>query len=173
METGHCHPYSKGSTILLYCQLPADCHNISIVKGVWAPGVFSPRTIYGMHCHPPSLLIGNVWVPMMHFCVCRIHNKVHWGVGRRLGSYRFISAQPLGGSTIMEFCISSVLWVSEVLCCKYWHSFYQIDHSMLWCMVAIVEETLTSGKYISLFLISILNIYIYIYEIWRITWKPA
>ena len=31
------------------------------------------------------------------------------------GSYRLISAQPLIGSTIREFCISSVLWVLEVL----------------------------------------------------------
>ena len=36
---------------------------------------------------------------------------------------------------------------------------------------AIVEETLTSGKYITLFLISIFKIYIY--EILIITWQPA
>ena len=24
---------------------------------------------------PPSFLIGKVWVPVMHFCVCRIHCK--------------------------------------------------------------------------------------------------
>ena len=30
------------------------------------------------------------------------------------------------------------------------------------CCVTILEETLTSGKYISVFLISILNIYLYI-----------
>ena len=34
---------------------------------------------------PPSLLIGKVWVPVMHFCACLIHCKVHWRVGRRLG----------------------------------------------------------------------------------------
>ena len=27
---------------------------------------------------PPSLLIGKVWVPVMHFCACPIHCKVHW-----------------------------------------------------------------------------------------------
>ena len=27
------------------------------------------------------------------------------------------------------------VWVLEVLCCLYWHSFYQIDHSNLWLMV--------------------------------------
>ena len=42
-----------------------------------------------------SLLIGNVWVPVMHFCACCIHCKVHLRVGRRLESFRLISAQPL------------------------------------------------------------------------------
>ena len=37
--------------------------------------------------------------------------------------------------------------------------------------LAIVEETLTAGEYVSLLLILIL--YIYIYEIWIITWQPA
>ena len=78
---------------------------------------------------PPSLLIGNVLVPVMRLFECHLHCKVHWRVGRRLGSYRLISAQPLIGSTIREFCISSVLRVLEVLCCLYRHSFYQIDHS--------------------------------------------
>ena len=39
--------------------------------------------------------------------------------GQRLGSSRFISAQPLIGSTIREFSISSVRWVLEVLRCLY------------------------------------------------------
>ena len=30
---------------------------------------------------PPSLLIGKVWVPVMHFHACPIHGKVHWRVG--------------------------------------------------------------------------------------------
>ena len=59
---------------------------------------------------PPSLLIGKVWVPVMHFCACLIHCKVHWREGSRLGSCRLISAQPLIGSIIREFCICSVLW---------------------------------------------------------------
>ena len=42
------------------------------------------------------------------FGACRMHCKVHWRVGRRLGSYRLISVEPLTGSTISEFCISSV-----------------------------------------------------------------
>ena len=59
---------------------------------------------------PHSLLIRKVWVPMMHFCLCRIHCKVHLRKGSRLGSYKLISAQPLIGSTIREFCIISVMW---------------------------------------------------------------
>ena len=31
---------------------------------------------------PSSLLIGNVWVPVMCFCVCHIHCRVHWRAGR-------------------------------------------------------------------------------------------
>ena len=58
-------------------------------------------------------------VPVMHFCTSLTHCKVHWREGRRLGSCRLISAQPLIGSTIREFCISSVLWVLEVLRCLY------------------------------------------------------
>ena len=49
---------------------------------------------------PPSLLIGKVLVPVVHFCECRMHCKVHWRVRRRLGSCRLISVQPLIGSTI-------------------------------------------------------------------------
>ena len=30
----------------------------------------------------------------MHFCVCPLYCKVHWGVGRRLGLCRLFSAQP-------------------------------------------------------------------------------
>ena len=92
-----------------------------------------------VYFQPPSLLIGKVWVPVMHFCVCHIHCKVHWRGDRRLVAYRLISAQPLTGSTVREFCISSVLWVLEVLCCLYWHSFHQIDHNMLWLMVVGVN----------------------------------
>ena len=67
------------------------------------------------------------------------HTLQSAGVGRRPGSYRLISAQPLIGPTNKEFCISSVLWVLEVLCCLYRHSFYQIDHSTLWWTVAGVN----------------------------------
>ena len=84
---------------------------------------------------PPSLLIGKVWVAVMHFCACPIHCKVHGRVGRRLGSCRLISVQTLIRST----SIGSALWVLEVLCCLYWHSFGQTDHSELWWMVVGVN----------------------------------
>ena len=68
---------------------------------------------------PPSLLIGKFWVPVMHFCVCHIHCRVHSRVGMRLGSCRLTSVQPVIGSTIWAFSVSSALWVLEVLSCLY------------------------------------------------------
>ena len=68
---------------------------------------------------PPSLLIGKVWVPVMHFCVCHIHCRVHWRAGRRPGLCRSTTALLLIGSTIRGFSIGSALRVSEVLCCMY------------------------------------------------------
>ena len=71
-----------------------------------------------MECfQPPSLLIDKVWVPVIHFCACPIHCRVHWRVDRRLGSCRLISVQPLIGSTIWVFSTSSALWVLEALSC--------------------------------------------------------
>ena len=66
---------------------------------------------------PPSLLIRNVWVPVMHICTCPIHCKVHWREDRRLGSCRLISVQPSIGLTLRAFSKGSALWVLEVLCC--------------------------------------------------------
>ena len=54
---------------------------------------------------PPGLLIGKVWVPKMRFCACPMHCRMHWRVGRRLGSCRLISVQPLTGPTIWAFSI--------------------------------------------------------------------
>ena len=47
-----------------------------------------------------------------------VSHTLHWRVGIRLGSFRLFSAQPLIGSIIREFCISSVLW--------YWTQFLTI-----------------------------------------------
>ena len=53
--------------------------------------------------------IGKVSVAVMNFCACPIHCKVHWRVGRRLGSCRLISVQPLIWLTIGAFFIGSAL----------------------------------------------------------------
>ena len=50
-------------------------------------------------------------------CACPIHCREHWRVGTRLGLCRLISVQPLIGSIIRTFSISSALWVLKVLCC--------------------------------------------------------
>ena len=47
----------------------------------------------------------------------RLHSALE--SGRRLGSCRLTSVQPLIGSTIWAFSISSDLWVLEVLSCLY------------------------------------------------------
>ena len=60
-------------------------------------------------------------------------------VGRKLGSHRLLSVQPLRRSNIKGFSISSALWVLEILCCLYWHSFYQTVHISLWWMVVRVN----------------------------------
>ena len=78
---------------------------------------------------PPSLLIRKVWVPVMHFCACTMHCKVRWRVGGRWVLRKLTSAQPLIGSIIREFSISSAMWVLEVLCCMQGHIFCEIDHS--------------------------------------------
>ena len=73
-----------------------------------------------MMCFQPhSLLIVKVWEPVMHFSACPIQCKVHWRVGRRLGSCRLISVQPLIGLIIRAFSIDSALLVLEVLFCQY------------------------------------------------------
>ena len=72
----------------------------------------------------------------MHFCACPIHCRVHYRVDMRLWFCRLTSEHHLRGWTIGEFGISSALYV---LCCLYWHSFYQIDHSMLWWTVVGVN----------------------------------
>ena len=65
------------------------------------------------------LLDLEVWVPVMHFFVCPMHCRVHWRMGRRLGSCRLTSVQLLIGSTVWAFSISSALRVLEVLSCLY------------------------------------------------------
>ena len=92
---------------------------------------------------PPSFLIENVRVTVMHFSACPMHCRVHCRVGRRVGSYKLISAQPLIGSAIRKFSISSVLMVLKLLCRLYLLSFNQIYHSLLlWTVVGVNWLTL-------------------------------
>ena len=66
----------------------------------WCPFVLDDLWNAVVFFHPLSLVIVKVWVPVMLFCVCPIHFRVHWRVGRRLGWCRLISVQPLIMSTI-------------------------------------------------------------------------
>ena len=118
----------------LLCQLLTDFHNISIVQRFdRLVSVRLGRFMEHSGVLPkPSLLIEKVWVPPIHY-------KVHWRVGRWLGSCRLISVQPLIGSTIRAFSIGSALCVLEVLCCLYLRSFYQTSHISLWWMVVVVN----------------------------------
>ena len=81
-------------------------------------------------------------MPVMHFGACpihMIHYKVHLKVGRRLGSCRLISVQPMIGSIIRAYSISFAQRVLKVQCSAYWHSFYQTDHSSLpWLIVGVI-----------------------------------
>ena len=86
---------------------------------------------------PPSLLIGKVWVPVMHFCVSHaLQSALKCGQEARITW--FILVQPLIRSTVRAFSISSALWVLEVVCCFY-HSFYQIDHCTVWWILVGVN----------------------------------
>ena len=67
-----------------------------------------------VYFQPPSLLIGKVWVPVMHFCASPIHCRMHWRVGRRLGSGRLTSVQPLIWSTIWAFSIENAQMVDPI-----------------------------------------------------------
>ena len=137
LETGQCHPYSKGSPSFSV----ANYRPISITSVLYkvCERLVSVRLERFMERSGVLPTTQFVYRKGLGTCdallCCLVHCKVHWRDGRRLGSCRLISAQPLIGSTIREFCISSVLWLLEVLCCLYWHSFYQIDHSMLWLTV--------------------------------------
>ena len=65
--------------------------------------------------------------------LCVSHTlQVHWRVDRRLRYCRLTSVQPLIGSTIGVFSISSALWVLEIPTldsCPQW-----VQLSPLWCL---------------------------------------
>ena len=108
------------------------CSNVYSVCLSWK--IYGQYT--GQYFQLPRFIFRKVWVPVMYFCVCPIHCKVHWRVGRRIGQCRLISVQPLTWSITRAFSVSSALWVLEVLCCLYCHSFYQFDH----CLHVAVDD---------------------------------
>ena len=89
-----------------------------------------------VYFQPPSVLItiGEVWVPVMHFCVWPIHCKACWRVSRRLGSCRLISVHLWSGQASGNFLLALFY---EGLCCL--HSSYQIYRRMLWWTVVGVN----------------------------------
>ena len=110
-------PIRKGPPSSVDNYQPISITSIYCLRCLSAWRLFVFDDIYNavVFFQPPSLPIGNVWVPVMYLCACPTHCKVHWRVGRRLGSCRLISVQPLIWSTIRVFSISSALWVLEVL----------------------------------------------------------
>ena len=124
--------------------------------------------------HASNLFNWKVRVPVMHFCACNMHWKVHWKVGTRLGSCILISVQPLIGWTIRSFSMRSALWLLEVLCCLYWHSFYQTDHSTLWWVVVGVNWlTLCQECRRAVFLASYCSFctFLSFFLFWKISWS--
>ena len=91
LETGQCHPQfrkvHRSPLLSISDRFPKHQYRLMCLSA-WCLFVLDDlwNTIVGFQ--PPSLLIGEVWVPVMHFCAGLIHCKVHWRVGRRLGSCR-------------------------------------------------------------------------------------
>ena len=112
----HCTESSFLWVVLFWVvQLPTNFHNLSIVKGVWAPGVGSFGTIYGMQCasnHPVSLSErpGYLWCTFACVPYCR----VHWRVGRRLGMCRLISVKPLSTAVLCGYWRFCLLYIDTV-----------------------------------------------------------
>ena len=83
-----------------------------------------------------------------HPCLCTEcrYRRIEWRVFRDVSQFlKSVSWCFTSGSR----CFTNVSW------------FYYV----LWCLVTIVEETLTSDENVSLFLISILNMYIWNFNI--------
>ena len=81
-------------------QFPIDFHNICIVQGISAPGVGSSWTIYGTQLCASSNPI--CLSARSGYLSCTF---MQWRVGRKIGSCRMISVQPLTVSTLRVFSI--------------------------------------------------------------------
>ena len=84
---------------------------------------------------PPSLLIVKVWVPVIHFSVSYTLQSA-FESGHEAGIVQTdFSAAASDRVNHPELSESSALWVFQVFCCLYWHSFCEIDDSTLWSTV--------------------------------------
>ena len=141
LETDQCHPNSERPTALLSCQLPTI--SITSVSPKMFERLVSVRLIRFVErsdvlpatqfAYRKGLSTCDALLGVSHIMQSALES------GQKLGLCRLISAQPLIGPTIRAFSISSDLLVLEVLCCLYWHSFYQTYHSTLWWMVVGVN----------------------------------
>ena len=79
---------------------------------------------------------------------------------------RFNSPQAFIGSTIREFSVGSALLVLEVVCCLYWHSFYQTDGSThCWSTLDTPCQHYFNNKYC--WFVQLLLICIYTLLVWH------
>ena len=86
--------------------------------GVWYRFVSDDSWNALVYFQPPSLHIGKVWVPAMHYCACPNILQSALESLQEASIMHIDSAQHLIWSTIWEFYVSSVLWVLGVLCCQ-------------------------------------------------------
>ena len=121
LEAGQSYPNSERSTVLLLCCHYRPISITSVLSKVFECLVsVSSWMIYGTQwCaskHPVCLSERSRYLSSI-FVACPIPCKVHWRVGRRLGSCRLISVQPLIVNHRRN--LYRLLWVLEVLCCLY------------------------------------------------------
>ena len=134
---------------------------------------------------PCQMLISPYWVPMLPFrVVMSPYRTASISQCFMCVSWCFTSCSQCFTSVL--WCFMSFMIFNNVFWCLVSHAMIGIiDCQSLQgsaimlqglaiasqCLATIVEETLTSGKYISLFIISIL--FIYKYKIKKITWRAA
>ena len=128
-ETDEYHPNSERYIFILCCHLPItdrfpQPHAVlsKVFERSSVSCLFDSDDLWtAVVCfQPPSFLIGKIWVPLIDtrlYVSHTLQSALESGQEGRIS--RLTSAQPLKGSTIREFSISSSLWVLEVLCCLY------------------------------------------------------
>ena len=130
--TCHTSPSRITKCLRVWCRFVVDDLWNAVVCSQ-SPGCLSERS-------------GYLWPTFPRFCVYHALQSALES-GQRLGMCKLILAQPLIGSTIREFSTSSALWVLEDLCCLYWRSSYQIDHSALWWTIVSLHRCISLTMY--------------------------